>query len=291
MILSMTGYGRAESGFQGKTITVEARSLNGKNTDIRVRLPQIYREKEMDIRNTIKEKALRGKVEVNIEIQEAAGDGSYGINRSAFLSLYRDLDALSQELNLSKGDFLSSILRVPGVVDVAGGGITDEEWDILKGTLVTALANMTKYRSTEGGAMETDFRERVASIENLLAGLEPYEKERVNKIRQRLDNHMREFLNKDQVDENRFEQEILFYLEKIDINEEKVRLKQHCRYFLEQIDSKSSQKGRKLNFIAQEMGREINTIGSKAYSSDIQRIVVQMKDDLEKIKEQAANVL
>ncbi|MEL7019982.1 MAG: DUF1732 domain-containing protein, partial [Bacteroidota bacterium] len=202
---------------------------------------------------------------------------------------HRELKQLTEELDLPQNDIVQAIMRIPNVVSAAHESITSEEWAIVEDALNDALDKFTAFRHTEGQAMETDLSLRVNNIADLLQQLHPYEKERVVRLRQRLKQSLEEHLNKDKIDENRFEQEVLFYLEKMDVTEEKVRLEQHCKYFLEVLQKKNTQKGRKLSFISQEMGREINTLGAKAYSSEIQRIVVQMKDELEKVKEQVAN--
>ncbi len=289
MLLSMTGYGRASSEFQDKTITVEVRSLNSKFTDVRIKMPQNYREKEQDIRKIVIDRAKRGKLDLTIEVKSDSGDGEYALNRPLFKKYYRELVDLSKELGTGTDDVMQAILRIPNVVASAADTLDEEEWNAVKGTLQQAMDKFNDFRGTEGAAMESDCRDRTSTIVELLDQVEPFETHRVEKLRKKILKHMDEYVGKDNIDANRFEQEILYYLEKIDITEEKVRLAQHCKYFDEVLDKNDSLKGRKLSFISQEMGREINTLGSKANSSDIQRIVVQMKDELEKIKEQVAN--
>ena len=285
----MTGYGRVSHTYGEKTINVEIRSLNSKFTDIRIKLPQNYREKESDVRRIVTERVDRGKVDLNIDVSSHQGDDEYGLNEPLFRKYHRELSKLSAELGIPSGDMLQAILRLPNVVASAAGTVSAEEWKALMGALNAAIDNFEKFRSAEGGAMEDDMRLRVNNILEFLGQLNPYEEERIARMRQRMHQNLEEYLGKDKIDENRFEQEILFYLEKIDITEEKVRLEQHCKYYLEELDKKKVSKGRKLSFISQEMGREINTMGAKAYSSEIQRLVVGMKDELEKIKEQVAN--
>lgn len=289
MLLSMTGYGRVSHTYGEKTINVEIRSLNSKFTDIRIKLPQNYREKESDVRRIVTERVDRGKVDLNIDVSSHQGDDEYGLNEPLFRKYHRELSKLSGELSIPSGDMLQAILRLPNVVASAAGTVSAEEWKALMGALNAAIDNFEKFRSAEGGAMEDDMRLRVNNILEFLGQLNPYEEERITRMRQRMHQNLEDYLGKDKIDENRFEQEILFYLEKIDITEEKVRLEQHCKYYLEELDKKKVSKGRKLSFISQEMGREINTMGAKAYSSEIQRLVVGMKDELEKIKEQVAN--
>lgn len=285
----MTGYGRVSHAYGEKAINVEIRSLNSKYTDVRVKLPQNYREKESDVRRLIADRVERGKVDLAIDVNSHNGDDDYGLNEALFRKYHRELSKLSAELHIPSGDMLQAILRLPNVVATAADRIAEEEWAAVMKALNAAIDSFEKFRMAEGGAMEEDLRLRVGIILDLLGRLDPREEERVTRLRQRMHQNLEEYLGKDKIDENRFEQEILFYLEKIDITEEKVRLEQHCKYFIEELDKDKHSKGRKLSFISQEMGREINTMGAKAYSSEIQRLVVGMKDELEKIKEQVAN--
>jgi uncharacterized protein (TIGR00255 family) len=289
MLLSMTGFGRVTGSFKEKTINVEVRSLNSKFTDVRMKIPQNFREKEHELRRIVIERLERGKIDLIIEVKSLQGDDDYGLNFQLFRKYYRELNKLAAELDIPRGDIIQSILRLPNVVANEGETIDEEEWQAVLETLNGAMAQFNNFRLAEGKAMEDDLRMRIANILEGLGKLNPHEEERVNRLRQRLSQNLEEYLGKDKIDENRFEQEILFYLEKIDVTEEKVRLEQHCHYFLEELDKQESIKGRKLSFISQEMGREINTLGAKAYSSEIQRFVVAMKDELEKIKEQVAN--
>lgn len=291
MLLSMTGFGRATSTISDKTINVEIRSLNSKFTDVRFKMPQAYKDKEHVLRKLISDKAQRGKVDVNIDLKSLDGDGEYALNQALFTKYYKELHQLSNELSMPHADIMQAILRIPNVVSSASNEVDESEWQAVLDTIHLALNNFTAFRLEEGSAMEKDCRIRIESILALLGELEPLESERVKKLRQRINKHMEEYVGKDNIDANRFEQEILYYLEKMDITEEKVRLAQHCKYFLEVLDSKETIKGRKISFISQEMGREINTLGSKANSSDIQRSVVKMKDELEKIKEQVLNTI
>lgn len=285
----MTGYGRETLPYKDKTITVEIRSLNSKFTDVRLKIPQNFKEKETELRRIIAERVERGKIELMIEVKSHQGDDEYGLNHSLFKKYYRELSKLADELDMSKGDMLQAILRLPNVVATDAEEIEEEEWEMVMKVMNNAIEKFEKFRLAEGNAMEEDMRARVKNIQDFQSQLDPHESERVTRLRQRLHQNLEEYLGKDKIDENRFEQEILFYLEKIDITEEKVRLGQHCLYYLEELDKNYKQKGRKLSFITQEMGREINTLGAKAYSSEIQRLVVGMKDELEKIKEQVAN--
>ncbi len=285
----MTGYGRVSRSFKDKTITAEIRSLNSKYTDIRLKLPQNYRDKEPEIRKMLSEHTDRGKVDFALDIKSLQGDEEYSLNTTLFKKYYQELNRLSRELNMAQSDLMQAILKLPNVVAPEEDYLDEEEWATVLETIQEALGKFRQFRLAEGGAIEEDMRIRIANIQQLLSQVDPHEKERVEKLRLRLYQNLEEYLGKDKIDENRFEQEILFYLEKMDITEEKVRLGQHCSYYLEELDKKTASKGRKLSFISQEMGREINTLGAKAYSSDIQRLVVTMKDELEKIKEQVAN--
>ncbi|MEL7118727.1 MAG: YicC/YloC family endoribonuclease [Bacteroidota bacterium] len=288
----MTGYGRSSLNYQEKTIVVDIRSLNSKFTDLRIKLPQNYREKEPELRKLINDKVERGKIDFTIEIISLQGEGeAYFLNEVLFKKYFQELNKIMNDLDIPKENLVQSILRLPNVVSADQQSIDEEEWGKIESVINDAFDKFKKYRLTEGVALEKDLRLRVENISNLLSTLDPFETERVQKLRQRLHQNLEEYLGKDKIDESRFEQEILFYLEKIDITEEKVRLAQHCKYFMEELDKQTNLKGRKLSFISQEMGREINTMGAKAYSHSIQKIVVGMKDELEKIKEQVANSL
>ncbi len=291
MLLSMTSYGRSTAALTTKSIAIEIKTLNSKFVDLRLRVPPIFQEKEMVLRKILHDKVLRGKIEATFTFENQEGGENYSINGSIFRQYHLQLTSLQQELNIPDGDLLSSIMRLPEVVSTSEESISDEDWKTIQSTLDAALDKLIAHRAEEGAAIEADLQIHINSILELLDLVTPYENERVEKVRQRMSSSLDEYLSRDNVDENRFEQEVLFYLEKIDITEEKVRLKQHCNYFLQIMGNKEVMKGRKLNFISQEIGREINTLGAKAYSSDIQKLVVRMKDDLEKIKEQLANVV
>jgi len=291
MVLSMTGFGRAEANYSNKEILVEIRSLNSKFTDIRLKIPQNYKEKEVLIRKLVSEQVERGKIEVAMEIRSPEGDEDFSLNVPLFKRYFKELSKLSDEFKITSEGLVPAILRLPNVVGADVGTLPDAEWLAAQTAILNAVKAFNNFRADEGKAMETDLRLRINNIQTYLGEISPFEKERVQKLRDRLMKNLEENFSKEKVDQNRFEQEVIYYLEKMDITEEKVRLGQHCKYFIEQIDAKAPQKGRKLSFISQEIGREINTLGAKAYSSDIQRLVVQMKDDLEKIKEQVANAV
>ena len=291
MLLSMTSYGRASGLLKKANVSVELKTLNSKFVDLRLKLPAGLQEYEMDIRKMLHDKILRGKIEANFSFENQHSNESYSINEGIFIAYYQQLKALSLKLDLDQKELLPSIIRLPEVVTTADPAITEEEWNIIVDVMDKAIDNLSLHRQEEGAAIEKDMRQQIVFILDQLQEILPFESERIDKVRQRMSSNLQEYLSRDNVDENRFEQEVLFYLEKIDITEEKVRLQQHCEYFIQELDNPEPSKGRKLNFISQEMGREINTLGAKAYSSDIQRFVVLMKDALEKIKEQLANVV
>jgi uncharacterized protein (TIGR00255 family) len=291
MLFSMTGYGRSQGSFGEKTITIEVRALNSKITDLKMRFPGEYKEKEVELRKTITDHAERGKIDLIIEVQNADGAANVSLNEALFRGYHRELSRLSVELGIRQDDMLTALLRIQNVVASPSGEMDEAEWEAVRSVLTTSLNQLRAFRRQEGEVLETDLRLRINIILSLLTEVAPFEAERFVRMRERLRNNFDEALGKDNFDQNRFEQEVLYYLEKMDMSEEKIRLEQHCKYFLEQMDHKEEAVGRTLNFISQEIGREINTLGAKAYDADIQRVVVQMKDELEKIKEQLANVL
>lgn len=291
MLLSMTGYGRAAKDYKGKKINVEIRSLNSKQTDVRFKIPQNYREKEHLLRKDIINKIKRGKIELIIEVHSDEGGDGYGLDKPLFRKYFRELSELAQELQMPMENTTAAILRIPNVVINQEGTLTDEEWKMVTAALDEAIGHFNHFRASEGEALGKDLKLRVKNITEILEQVAPFEAARVVNLRNRLNQRLEEYKNKEQVDENRFEQEVLYYLEKIDITEEKVRLAQHCKFFLEEMGKSKITKGRKLGFICQELGREINTMGAKAYSHDIQRLVVAMKDELEKMKEQVVNIV
>jgi uncharacterized protein (TIGR00255 family) len=287
----MTGYGKAECVLPDKKLTIEVRSLNSKQLDATARLPSLYREKELEIRQIIAGSLERGKVECNIfyELNEEATSGI--INEPVVKSYYEQLYRISGELGLQASlELLSMVMRMPDTIRTDRSELEVEEWNTVKEGLNQALRQVNDFRQQEGNALERDLRQRVATITERLSTLERYEEERITRIRERIATNLSELTSTEEFDKNRFEQELIFYLEKMDISEEKVRLSNHCSYFLETLDEKGAV-GKKLGFISQEMGREINTLGSKANHTGIQRLVVEMKDELERIKEQLLNVL
>ena len=287
----MTGYGKAECLLPDKKITIEVRSLNSKQTDINIRLPLPYREKEPEIRQSIAARLQRGKVECSMycEWNDDATQGA--INEAVVKNYYEQLRRISEELDLEPSpELLCTVMRLPDTIKNEKSALNDAEWEEVSKKLDEALHQVDRFRIQEGEAMENDLLERIRVISGKIPGVETFEEERVERIRQRIGNNLRALLEKEKIDENRFEQELILYLEKFDISEEKVRLKNHCDYFLQTMKEANSN-GKKLGFISQEMGREINTLGSKANHTGIQRLVVEMKDELEKIREQIFNIL
>ena len=296
----MTGYGKAENQVaNNKKIVVEIRSLNSKSMDLSVRIAPQLRSKELDIRALIAQRLERGKIDLSIYYQDAVqGEEASNfapINREAFAYYYKELTALQKELGWANNqDIVSAILRMPDVTKLQDqSDITDEEWGIVLQTIDATVAQFNAFREQEGASLYQMFCEKLDAIAGLLAEVEPYEQSRVEKIKTRIEANLEQLSAATQqaIDHNRLEQEMIFYLEKLDITEEKVRLTNHLKYFRETMDNEGSGVGKKLGFIAQEMGREINTLGSKSNQSEMQIIVVKMKDILEQIKEQVLNVL
>jgi len=290
MIKSMTGYGKASCILAGKKITVEIKSLNGKQADIYMRLPQIYKEKEIEIRSLVISLLERGKIDLYLTIEETGGENAVNINKTLVKNYFREIKSLYEETGISMPEeTLLHILKFPDVL-TGNENIQNEELELLKNTVSVACTLVDEFRKNEGRTLNNDLLQRIGLIVNMMSGIDPFEKERLGYIKNKLRNDLQEIADRVSVDENRFEQELIFYIDKIDFTEEKTRLKNHCDYFITTMEEGTAN-GKKLGFIAQEMGREINTLGSKANHSSIQQIVVQMKDELEKIKEQLLNIL
>ncbi len=287
MILSMTGYGKAENNFNNKNISVEIRALNSKNSDIKIRIPNIYKEKELTIRKLLQHWLKRGKIDITINVEDLANRPSNQINLPVLNAYMNQLKHAYPDTDPTQ--LLVATLRLPDVLQPEKEELDETEWQNLKNTLHQAAEQLTQYRKDEGKSLEKDLRMRIDNIRKHLHKTDDLDSNRIEKIKQRLYDALQQI--KQEADPNRFEQELIYYLEKFDINEEKVRLNNHLNYFEEQLNNSEETKGKKLGFIAQEMGREINTIGSKANDSQIQKEVVKMKDELEKIKEQVLNVL
>lgn len=291
MLFSMTGYGRAEQTIGDKTYLTEVRSLNGKQFDLRLNIPALLKPFEFEIRNLLNEGLQRGSVECIITIKQNGATKPVSINKELAKAYYQPVAELADELQLQKGDILSTILKLPDVITPSTEMLTDEEWKGFEGILKEAIKALNEHRKDEGRSLETDLLLRIDNIEahqKTITGLEPL---RRTKIREGIVKILEENVGKENYDPNRMEQELIYYIEKIDISEEQVRLKNHCDYFRAILAEKETGKGKKLSFILQEFGREINTMGSKAYDSQIQQTVILMKDELEKAKEQILNVL
>ncbi len=287
----MTGYGKAEAELSNAKLSIEIKTLNSKQIDLNVRLPHAYNSKEVEIRSIVSKSLERGKIAVFINKESLGEDTKHEINSDLAKSYYTQIKAIAEEVGDNSTEILSTIMRMPDVVKQNTSELDKAELKQLMQLVKDTLANVDEFRIEEAKAMEEDFRLRIANILELLTQVEPLETTRIERVKDRLEQALLKNIDESKVDKNRFEQEVIFYLEKFDITEEKVRLKKHCSYFIETLDNNNISKGKKLGFITQEIGREINTLGSKSNDSDMQKIVVNMKDELEKIKEQALNVL
>ena len=291
MIKSMTGFGKSMAEVSQKKISIEVKSLNSKSLDLNTRLPWLYKEKESEIRNLVSQKLDRGKIDLSVNFDMLDNEIIPVINKSVVKNYYAQMKEISSELGLNSDEqLLSIIMRMPDALKTEKPELDENEWAAVREKISEALDQLDEYRSEEGKSLEADLIRCIGKIIGYLEGVEKHEGDRIKRIRERLNSSLIEHVGTENVDMNRFEQEIIFYIEKLDINEEKVRLKKHCEYFLEKVASLPPN-GKILNFIAQEIGREINTIGSKANDAAIQKLVVSMKDELEKIKEQTLNVL
>lgn len=287
----MTGYGKSVVTYKGKKINVEIKSLNSKTLDLSTRIAPLYREKEMEIRQAITAQVVRGKVDFAIWIEKDAAADAAPINAALTENYYNQIKAIARNSGIPEPhDWFATLLRMPDVLTRTETEVLDEEeWHAVRQAVDDAIARLVSFRTQEGAALERKFREKVDNIEALLAEIEPYEKSRVEKIRVRIVDGLKAIPDVE-YDKNRLEQELIYYIEKLDISEEKQRLANHLKYFRETMDEAAGQ-GKKLGFIAQEMGREINTTGSKSNNAEMQNIVVKMKDELEQIKEQVLNAL
>lgn len=291
MLQSMTGYGKSETVFASKKIIAEVKSLNGKQADISTRLASQYKEKDLELRTLVAQKLARGKADLSVSIENRPEEGAAVINTSLFAAYKRQITEIAEATGTElPQDMFATILRMPDVMKTEQNGLSEDEWTAVKACVEDALDKLVEFRMHEGAGLEKFFTERLDIIENLLHDEVPkYEKSRIDKIKARMRENLAEIQSK-AYDENRFEQELIYYIEKLDISEEKQRLQKHLDYFRSAMKESESQ-GKKLGFVAQEMGREINTLGSKANHAELQIVVVKMKDELEKIKEQVLNVL
>ena len=291
MIFSMTGFGTSKRAFRDKILTIEIKSVNSKSIDIRIRSPFNLREKEHLLRKEVAETAVRGKLDVTLELSSTNSVPVGLINEDLLKSYIDSIKPIAEETGLDTSGIISSLLRIPEVLSSGNNEIDESDWTIISATLDDALDRFQKFKNEEGTAITKDLVNSVSAIEECMDKISQYEDERIDRIRERINGSLEDFLPAESIDKNRFEQELIYFIEKLDFSEEKSRLTQHCKYFKEVIAIDENSKGRTLNFISQEMGREINTLGAKSYHSDIQRLIVVMKDELEKIKEQTANIV
>ena len=291
MLHSMTGYGRSELTSKDKIYLMEVRSLNGKQFDLRLNIPPLLKPFEFEIRSLLNEGLQRGSVECNISIKQNGASKPVSINTDLAKAYFEPIAQLAAELKLQTGDILSTILKLPDVISPSTEMLSDEEWRFFEKVIKDAITQLNLHRMDEGKSIETDLLLRITNIENYQKQIAELEPQRRTKIKEGIVKVLEDNVGKENYDANRMEQELIYYIEKIDISEEQVRLKNHCDYFRSILADKETSKGKKLSFILQEFGREINTTGSKAYDSTIQKCVILMKDELEKAKEQILNVL
>lgn len=291
MIKSMTGFGKFQFELPRKTITIEIRSLNSKQLDLNLRTPVLYREKDLEIRSRLSQKLERGRIDFNLTVETREEEEAYAINKSLALKYYEQLKDLAASIpgNSAETDMLSVILRMPDVLKAEKEQLDETEWEQITEGIVRALEDLDRFRISEGAILEQDIVARIRNILELMDQVSPFEQPRIDNIRDKIMSSLKDLTGVSH-DANRLEQELIFYIERLDITEEKVRLKKHCDYFIDTMHHEDSA-GKKLGFITQEIGREINTLGSKANDAHIQKLVVQMKDELEKIKEQLFNIL
>ncbi|MBP8783411.1 MAG: YicC family protein [Paludibacter sp.] len=291
MIQSMTGFGKATCEYANKKIVVEIKSLNSKQLDISTRVSGLYREKDIEIRNELSQQVERGKVDFALYVDNSGKESVTQINQSVVESYYQQIRQLSENIGIEvPSNWFEVLLRLPDTMKTETIELDENEWLEIRKTIAEAVDQLREFRVQEGKSLEAVFNARIAHIGELLTQIEPFEQERVEKIKTRLQENLQALSEKIDYDNNRLEQELIFYIEKLDVNEEKVRLRNHLDYFIETMQNEKAP-GKKLGFIAQEIGREINTLGSKSNHSEMQKIVVAMKDDLEQIKEQVLNVL
>jgi uncharacterized protein (TIGR00255 family) len=289
MLKSMTGFGKATKEFENKTVNVEIRSLNSKNMDLSLRLSSTYRDKEHELKSEIAKLLERGKVDLSVYVESKIVETPVEINIDLAKTYYEKLKHLATELNEPTTNLMSHVLKMPDVLKSERKEPNEQDWKDILQVVFAAVEGLNKFREDEGRSIEIDFEHRLAIIADSLEKIKAHDASRIQNIRDRIKKNLDEVVGKDKVDNNRFEQELIYYIEKLDINEEKVRLKTHLDYFIKTMKEPAG--GRKLNFIGQEIGREVNTIGSKANDAEMQKMVVLMKDELEKIKEQTNNVL
>lgn len=291
MLYSMTGFGRAEATVKGRQVVVELKSLNGKQFEMVTKLPPILRSYELDIRNLLNSILMRGTIDLGIAIKQDGASKPMVVNTSLAKFYYQSMQQIATELGLVQENVLTTLMRMPEVVSPEQDVLPEEEWLGVKKVIEEAARHLMEHRKHEGSALHKDLHGRIQKIESLLEEVIPLEPQRAERIRSRIQQSLTDIVGKDSVDPNRFEQEMIYYLERIDFSEEKTRLKQHCQYFHSTVEKPGVSKGKILGFILQEIGREINTLGAKANFAEIQQIVINMKDELEKAKEQVLNIL
>ena len=290
MIQSMTGFGKVTAELPSKKVTVEIKALNSKQLDLQMRVPSPYRDKEIQIRTLLLQTLERGKVDFTIQVEYLGGETPSQINPAIFESYYHQVKDIAEKLGIAlPTDWFQTLLKMPDVIKSDTAEVDESEWAVILDTINDAIKGLRDFRTQEGAMLERLFREKIRNIAELLKDVEKYEGERIEKIKTRITENLEKVASKD-YDKNRFEQEMIYYIEKLDVNEEKNRLDNHLKYFISTMEEGSGQ-GKKLGFIAQEMGREINTLGSKSNHAEMQKIVVKMKDELEQIKEQVLNVM
>ncbi|MEM9022720.1 MAG: YicC/YloC family endoribonuclease [Bacteroidota bacterium] len=286
----MTGYGKAQGAYGNKKITVEVKSLNSKQLDLNVKMPSVYKEHEIGLRSRLAQLMHRGKAELSVSVESEDEGSGFAINQPLALNYHASLKNLAEAIGADEPDYLGTLMRMPEVISTTRQQPDEAEWQTVERIIGEAVEALSAFRTREGALTGNDLEQRINQILQHLEAVGPFEEERIKTVRERLRKNLEDWIGEDKLDQNRLEQELIYYLEKFDISEEKMRLRTHCDYFLETLRQLDSQ-GKKLGFISQEIGREINTLGSKANHSSIQKLVVQMKDELEKIKEQILNVL
>jgi uncharacterized protein (TIGR00255 family) len=291
MLYSMTGFGSADGKVNGRQVTVEIKALNGKQFDMNTKLPPLLRSYELDIRTLLSNLLSRGTIDLMVSIRQEGASKPMVINTDLAVFYYRGMKQIADQIGQPEDNIISTLMRMPEVVAPDQDVLPEEEWDAVKKLIVAAANDLMTHRKDEGAALTRDITNRIANIEALYEKILPLEAERTTRIRTRLTQWLEDMDGKEKIDPNRFEQEMIYYLERMDFSEEKIRLTQHCGYFNDTISENDAAVGRKLNFILQEIGREINTLGSKANHAGIQQIVINMKDELEKAKEQILNIL
>lgn len=291
MIYSMTGFGREESEIGSFQITAEIKSLNGKQLDINMRLPSVLRPYEAEIRSMLNTRLIRGTVDMSVSVKQNGVSKPMTINTALAATYYKGMKQVAEELGLPQDNMLATLMTMPEIVAPDQDALQEQDWKAMKDVLEQAAANLVEHRKIEGVSLLADLEKCITNIENGLTAILAFEQGRLERIRTRITSSLEEWVGAANIDNNRLEQELIYYIERIDFSEEKTRLSQHCRYFREILTAAEESKGKKLGFVLQEVGREINTLGSKANDADIQKLVVGMKDQLEKAKEQVLNVL